>query len=150
MKRLIVVFILLLSVVSLHAYEINDEVDEVIAKELKLGKGITIVDFFASWCSSCEKELPLINKLSKETNEDFVKYIGVATDENLDEGLNFQKKLGLDFFVYNDINQKIVSKFNPIGMPAIYYVKDKKIVNIIFGAVENVDQVIKNDIEKLQ
>lgn len=150
MKKIIyITLIVLLSSMNTYAYEVGDTVDSEIASQIKLGKGLTVVDFFASWCVSCEKELPLVNKLSEELDEKNVKFVGIDSDEEIDEGLEFQKKLGLKFFVFNDEKQEIVAKFNPLGMPAIYYIKDKKVVKIIFGAVNHIDEVIKQDIKGL-
>ncbi len=134
----------------LSAYEVGERIDDNIAKKLNLGAGITVVDFFASWCVSCKKELPLVNSLSKNLDEKEVKFVGVDTDEELKDGLAFQKELGLVFFVVNDTKQEIVAKFNPLGMPAIYYIKDRKIVKKIFGAVAHIDTVIKNDIKSFK
>ncbi len=134
----------------LSAYEVGDKLDDSLAKKLNLGNGITVVDFFASWCVSCKKELPLVNNLSKSLDEKKVKFIGIDTDEELEEGITFQKELGLTFSVINDTKQEIVAKFNPLGMPAVYYIKDKKIVKKIFGAVPHIDTVIKNDIKSFK
>lgn len=149
MLKKIVSLFLFLSVFS-YSYEVGDKIEKSVASKLNLGKGITVVDFFASWCVSCKKELPLINKLSEELAENRVKFVGVDTDEDISEGIAFQKKLGLKFFVVNDNKQEIVSKFNPIGMPALYYIKDGKIVKKIFGAVNHIDEVIKKDIKEIE
>ncbi len=148
MRRKFLIFTLFTTLLS--AYEVGETIDNSIAKKLNLGNNITVVDFFASWCASCKKELPLVNKLSKKLDENEVKFVGIDTDEELDEGLSFQKELGLSFFVLNDTKQEVVAKFNPIGMPAIYYIKDKKIVKKIFGAVDNIDDVIKKDIKSFK
>lgn len=148
MKKLLVVFLIFFT--QTYAYKVGDKIEDSIASKLNLGEGITIVDFFASWCVSCKKELPLVNKLSKELNENKVKFVGIDTDEDIEEGITFQKELKLKFFVFNDKDQEIVSKFNPLGMPAIYYIKDKKIVKKIFGAVDGIDKVIKKDISSLK
>lgn len=151
MKKILFIYFMAFSLLNnLNAYEIGDKIDEDLASKLNLGKGISVVDFFASWCVSCKKELPLVNSLSEKLNENEVKFIGIDTDEELNEGIAFQKELGLKFFVFNDTKQEVVSKFNPIGMPALYYIKDKKIIKKIFGAVNHIDKVIKKDIEDLK
>jgi len=134
-----------------HAYKVGDKIDADVAKHLKIEnyQGIAVVDFFASWCVSCVIELPLINKLSKELDLKEAKIIGLGMDEELEEGLAFQKELGLDFFVYNDYKQEVVAKFDPIGVPAIYYIKDGIVKKVIFGAVHDIDKVIKADIIKI-
>jgi cytochrome c biogenesis protein CcmG, thiol:disulfide interchange protein DsbE len=135
---------------NLFAYNVGDTIDDKTAKILNIESGIAVVDFFAAWCISCKKELPLIQKLSSKLESSGVKIVGVDNDEDLNEGIAFQKELGLEFFIYNDTNQEIVSKFEPVGMPAIYYIKDKKVVKTIFGAVDNIDKVILNDLKGIK
>ena len=102
------------------AYEIGDEVDSEIAKKLNLSpEKITLVDFFASWCKSCAKEIPGIKQIAQQGN---INVIGIDVDDELEDGLIFQKKLAIDFPVINDTDQEIISKFTPIGMPAMYYI----------------------------
>ena len=147
MKKILLKIMMMFTVVTtVNAYEVGDIVEDTVASKIKLGDGITVVDFFASWCVSCVKELPEINKLSSELSEDKVKFVGIDTDEDINEGMEFQKNLGLKFFVFNDEHQEIVAKFNPIGMPAIYYIKNKKVVKVLFGAVDHIGEVVTKDI----
>ncbi|MFK2821803.1 TlpA family protein disulfide reductase [Arcobacter sp. YIC-80] len=134
---------------SLLAYKLGDKLDDDVIKKLGIkNDNITIVDFFASWCASCEKELPLINKLHKEEKEK-ITFIGVATDKDVNEGKAFIKRLGITFNVISDSEYEIVNKFQPIGMPALYYIKNGTVVKILYGAIDNVDEVIKNDVKGL-
>ena len=151
MKKKLLALLLIASTVStVNAYEVGDTIEDNIASKIKLGDGITVVDFFASWCVSCVKELPEINKLSQKLNNKKVKFVGIDTDEDVNKGITFQKDLALNFFIFNDKDQEIVSKFNPIGMPAIYYIKDKKVVKVLFGAVDHIDKVVSKDIGELR
>lgn len=134
---------------SLLAYKLGDKLDDDVIKKLGIkNDNITIVDFFASWCASCEKELPLINKLHKEEKEK-ITFIGVATDKDVNEGKAFIKRLGITFNVISDSEYEIVNKFQPIGMPALYYIKNGTVVKVLYGAIDNVDEVIKNDVKGL-
>lgn len=139
---------LALSCSFLFSYNVNDKIDEDIAKEIGVKKDIVVIDFFASWCVSCKKELPLINKLSKQMQD--VDFIGIDVDEDKQEGLSFQKDFNLAFSVYNDNSQNIISKFNPAGVPAIYIIKNNVVKSVHIGAIDDVDLVIKNDIKKIK
>jgi len=153
MKKMIWSLLLMLAMtLNAHAYKVGDKIDEDVATKLKTQgyKGVVVVDFFASWCVSCVIELPLIDKLDEELDSNEAKIVGISMDEELSEGLAFQKELGLKFFTYNDVKQEVVAKFDPIGVPAIYYIKNGVIKKIIYGAVEHIDQVIKNDLKKMK
>ena len=41
---------------------------------------VTLVNFWATWCGPCKRELPDLIKLSKEMAEKNVKVIGISTD----------------------------------------------------------------------
>lgn len=141
--------ILFLSIVSFtFALEVGDTVKQELLSTIGATKKVVIIDFFASWCVSCKKELPLINKLSKELQE--VEFIGIDVDEEKDDGLKFQKKLSIDFSVFNDNNQAIIKQFNPVGVPAIYILQDKIVKKVHIGAIDDVDEVLKKEILELQ
>lgn len=140
--------------VSLFAYQKGDTVDIALQKHLDMKTDkIYIIDFFASWCTSCKKEIPLISKVNTRLDKDHIEIIGIDVDKDEKKAVVFQEKLTsegkLNFRVINDPMNLIVAKFNPIGMPALYYIKDGRVVNIIYGAVDNIDQKIILDMENL-
>lgn len=144
--RKIIVF---LSIISFaFSIEIGNSVKGELLGKIGATKEVVVIDFFASWCVSCKKELPLINKLAKELKD--VDFIGVDVDENKNEGLEFQKSLNLDFHIYNDNDQIIIKQFNPVGVPAVYILKDKIIKKIYFGALDDIDEILKKDIMELK
>jgi len=149
--KTIVLFILL--VANLLAYSKGELISDEMAKHLGLKDSkIYIIDFFASWCSSCQKEIPLMSKLNTKLDKSKIEIIGIDVDKDVQKGLEFQASLkekgDLNFRVVNDPQNLVISKFNPIGMPTLYYVKDKKVLGIVTGAVDNIDEKIMNDLEK--
>ena len=151
MKKLILFSILS---VSLFAYQKGDTVDIAFQKHLDMKTDkVYIIDFFASWCASCKKEIPLISKANTTLDKDHVEIIGIDVDKDEAKGVAFQERLTLEgklnFRVINDPMNLIIEKFNPIGMPALYYIKEGKVVDIIYGAVDNIDQKIISDMEKI-
>lgn len=128
--------------------DIGTKLDTKILEKIGATKEIVVIDFFASWCVSCKKELPLIDKLSK--NMQNIDFIGVDSDENKEDGLAFQKELNLDFHIYNDNNQNIIKQFDPIGVPAVYILKNGVVKKMRFGALDDIDKIIKKDISELK
>lgn len=132
------------------SYEVGDTISDDISKKLNLPEQkVVIIDFFASWCLSCEKEIPEMHKFIEEDTAKKTQVIGIDVDEELKEGLAFQKKLNISFPVINDQNQEIISAFSPIGMPAMYFVIDNKIVGKRIGAVDHIDEKIRQDLKAL-
>lgn len=150
MKTLL--FTLLLTL-SLSAYQKGDTIDSKIVEALKLQKDkLYIIDFFASWCGSCKKELPLIAKVNTQLDSSKVEIIGVDVDSKLPKALSFQKKMralgAINFTVINDTDNTIIRNFKAVGMPSLYYVKNAKVLDVIIGAVPDIDKRILADIKK--
>jgi len=152
MKKLIItVFFASLISANVYSYEVGDRLDEDIIKQLNLPEGkVGVIDFFASWCESCTKEIPEIKKFISQDTEKEAHVVGIDVDEELQEGLEYQKQLNIDFPVINDTHQKIVSAFSPIAMPALYYVKDNKVVGKRIGAIHKIDKQIKKDLQEFE
>ena len=135
----------------MFAYKVGDTIDKDVAITLNISNDkVYIIDFFASWCASCKIELPIISNLNKTIDKLKYKIIGVNSDQKRETGKSFVKKLNLNFDVVYDSNNKIISAFAPIGVPAIYYIKDLKIQKVVFGAVYNIDQKILDDLKGME
>ena len=78
------------------------------------------------------------------------KIIGVNVDEDINTGRNFVKELDLNFPIVYDPQNKIISAFAPIGIPAIYFIKDLEVKQVIFGAVHSIDEKILNTLDEIK
>lgn len=148
-------FLILLLSSFLFSYQEGDVVSKDIQKKLSMTDNkLYIVDFFASWCNSCEKEIPSISKVNQELDTNQVEIIGVDVDKNIAKAISFQEELkaenALTFRVVNDPQNNIIKEFKPIGMPALFYVRNNKVLKIIYGAVDNIDEIILDDIRSFE
>ena len=145
------IILILLLLTSLNAsYKVGNKLSNNTVQMLHLTQDkVYILDFFASWCISCKIELPLISKLSNNLDNTKYKIIGINVDEDINDGENFVKELSLNFDVVYDNKNELISKFEPIGVPAIYYIKNNTVQKVIFGAVHNIDKTIKNDLKSI-
>lgn len=108
-------------------------------------KGIVLVDFFASWCHSCRKELPILLDFVKRHPD--ISLVAVDVDENKEAGEAFVEELGLKSVVLYDTKQEIIKAFDPAGIPALYIFKDGKLVGSIIGARKNIQAHILKAIQ---
>ena len=143
-----IIYSLLFSTVAILALESGDSIPKEIQEKLNLeAEKVYIIDFFASWCKSCKKEIPLISNVY---NKKIAHVIGINVDKNREDGEKFVKELNIPFPIIYDSNKSLVKTFDPLGFPAIYYVKDGKIINVIFGAVDDIDKKIEEDIKSVK
>ncbi len=151
--RMIMLF--LVSATLLFSYEKGEVVEDTIKQNLKMKNNkIYVIDFFASWCNSCKKEMPYISKVNKQIDHTKFEIIGVDVDEDPKKAEAFQKWLkqkgSLNFRVVNDPKNKIIKRFAPIGMPALYIVKNGKVVDYLFGARDHIDQLILKVLKEME
>jgi thioredoxin 1 len=81
-------------------------------QEVEQASGLTIVDFWATWCGPCRMIAPILDQLATE-------YDGKVRVAKLDV----------------DSNQKTTMRFNVRSIPAMLFFKDGKLVDQVIGAV---------------
>jgi len=143
-----IIYTLLISSFGLMALETGDTLPNKVQEELKLENDkVYLLDFFASWCKSCKKELPLVQKVYESNG---VNVIAINVDKKREDGEQLVSKLGINFPVVYDSDKSLVEAFDPMGFPAIYYVKNNQVLKVVFGAVDNIDAQILKDVEELK
>ena len=146
----------LLLLTNLFGLEKGDVIGKNIASHIGCTEKnkVYVIDFFASWCGSCKKEIPLLSKANTKIDKSKAEIIGIDVDKKVNQGIEFQKALKnkgqLNFKVINDPQNLIIAEFAPIGMPTLYYVKNRKIIDIITGAVDNIDTKILHDLKGIK
>lgn len=105
-------------------------------EEIKLSdfkNKILILDFWASWCSPCRKEMPFLIELhEKFENKDF-EIIAINIDTKESKAQNFLEKLETkpNFPLLWDKSSKIPPKFKLETMPTTYLIDKKGIIRFI-------------------
>ena len=84
---------------DLTLYNLNKK--EIAVSEI-LEPGITIINFWATWCEPCKEEIPELNKFYETINKiENIHLVGIAIDE-FDAINDFMKKLPIKYPVYYD------------------------------------------------
>jgi cytochrome c biogenesis protein CcmG, thiol:disulfide interchange protein DsbE len=104
----------------------------------------TLINFWASWCSPCRQEHPLLIKLSKEKN---LKLLGVNFKDKKKQAETFLNDLGNPYnFLTKDELGKSSVKFGIYGIPeSILINKDLMILKKFVGplSTEDYDSILK-------
>ena len=105
---------------------------------LALNKGkVVIVNFFATWCPPCRKEIPELINLSKTYEGKNLQIIGISVDENGEEAvIPFAQKVGFNYPVYLT-TPELNTTFNIDAVPQIFlYDKNGKLITNLKGYVD--------------
>lgn len=109
---------------------------------------VVIVDFWASWCEPCKKELPALNTLYKKYKGKGLVVIGVNVDNDEASALNFLKENKVDFPRAFDAGKKFASKAELATMPSSFVIDKKGVIKSVHsgyreGDVEEFEKEIK-------
>lgn len=92
-----------------HAVTVTDADFESVVEQ---NAGLTVVDFWATWCAPCRMIAPVLEQLAEE-------YAGKAKVAKLDV----------------DTNVRTASRFQVRSIPTLLFFKDGKVVDQVIGAV---------------
>lgn len=97
---------------------------------------VLLVNFWATWCAPCRKEIPDLIDLHDEYKSDGLRVIGVATDQEGREAVKpFVDKHKINYPIVLDTSKTVQGEFDQMyGLPTTYVVNpDGKIVRRVLG-----------------
>ena len=110
---------------------------------------IYLVNFWATWCQPCKKELPELEKIYRDLKDYNIKIYIISIDKkNIKDQNLFLKKLKLKGLKsYFDPKMKLFNSFNLKGIPTTIVVKKNKAIAIKEGIIEYNKKLKKELIE---
>ena len=99
---------------SVEAYELA--LDELNGKPV-------LVNFWASWCIPCEKELPVLAAAAR-THEGEVSFLGVNVRDDADDALKILQKYDLPYLSFFDPKGRIQGHEKVAGLPVTKFYRD--------------------------
>jgi thiol-disulfide isomerase/thioredoxin len=103
-----------------------------------------IVNFWATWCAPCRREIPLLRELQKQHGEEGFQVVGVAVDFR-DDVIKYAQEIGIDYpvLIGEQDGLDAVNKFGQgaLGFPfTVFTASDGRIVLFHLGEIKK-DQV---------
>jgi len=98
------------------------DIDGKPAPKLPIKDRWAFVHFWASWCSPCRREMPTIQKLSEETQNDPIDILLINTAESEDTVFSFLGIVAPDLTPLMDLDGQVTEKWQPRGLPSTYLV----------------------------
>lgn len=95
---------------------------------------LVLVDFWASWCEPCRRELPLLEALYQEHAAAGLVVVGVSLDEQRGDAEAFLRNLPLTFPIVFDADRSLGKQWSPPRMPTVFLVeRDGTIARVFEG-----------------
>ena len=120
---------------NLNVLDINDNEINIINKDTD----IMLINFWATWCSPCTKEMPSLNELQSKFDTKNLKIITVATGRNNpNKILAFFKKYNLSNLEnYRDPKGKLALELGVVGLPfSLIISKEKRNIGQLIGPID--------------
>jgi thiol-disulfide isomerase/thioredoxin len=135
---------------TLPDFELNGIAGTKSAKLSEFHGGVTLVNFWATWCEACMEEMPSIVQLRDAYKDKGFEVVGVNLDENGEAVVpKAIKQLKIQFPVFQDHENKIAEYFDVHAIPlSVVLNKDRKILYIENGERNWNDQESRNQLEK--
>ena len=120
---------------NLAVSDINDNETDILNEDLNL----LLINFWASWCSPCTKEMPSLNELQSKFEKNQLKIVTIATGRNNPNKIvNFFEEYNLSNLEnYRDPKGKLALDLGVIGLPfSIIISRDKKDIARLIGPID--------------
>lgn len=95
------------------------------ALDVPINDKIIILEFWATWCGACIREIPHLKTTDKSYSDDQVKIVGVALEKDLQKVKEFisKKKMGWAQIIEPDEwGSSIAQKYSVVGVPRSYII----------------------------
>ena len=105
----------------------------------KLSSKVTLINFWATWCAPCKKELPLLDKLANSVNSKQLNIVLINLEnKKYSDVKSFLDNLGIkNLTTYFDKNLKLTRSLGLRGVPVTLVVNsEKKEVARILGEID--------------
>lgn len=103
----------------------NFELIDISGKEIHLtdkrGK-VILLNFWASWCAPCVKEIPSMNRLAESFDSNKFEIVSVNFKESPDVIAAFFKKVQVDFPVLIDLEGKVANQYEIFAFPSSFII----------------------------
>ena len=120
---------------NLVVSDINDNETDILNEDFNL----LLINFWATWCSPCTKEMPSLNELQSKFEKNQLKIVTIATGRNNPNKIvNFFEEYNLSNLEnYRDRKGKLALDLGVIGLPfSIIISRDKKDIARLIGPID--------------
>jgi len=137
---LLTLSLLSFSSASVQAIEIGQPAPDFTLKSLQ-GKNLNLkeqrgniimINFWASWCGPCRKEMPVLEKFYRKYNDLGVYVWGVNVEQENQAGRDFLKDLNLTFPIFFDQTNTLSATYQVKAMPTTVIVDRNGIIRYVF------------------
>ena len=118
----------------------------------EIKRNVVIINFFATYCVPCIREIPTFNKVAEKYKDKHVEmaYVNIDPDMNNVKIKKFMKERNITVQMIMPKQQLAIKKYKVYGLPRVVIIDKKGIIRfIIEGLDENLEEVLSEKIDNL-
>ncbi len=90
-----------------------------------------VLNFWATWCGPCQRELPAIERAA-EHYQDVVVFAAVDQAETIQTVQRFAETMGLTITVPLDGEQTVGERYSVMGLPTTYFIDEQGVIRSVW------------------
>jgi thiol-disulfide isomerase/thioredoxin len=103
---------------------------------------VVVVNFWASWCAPCRREMPLLDAFAQELDPEQAVIVGLNEDVAPEAGLAFIEELGGISYESGTGEGRLKGRYNYRGLPyTIVLDRDLRVVKSFYGFGSSIDPI---------
>ena len=109
------------------------------------GKKAVLIDFWATWCGPCIKEVPTIKSIAETYRDQGLEVVGVSLDRDEKALRDFVEKEKLSYVqVYGrEKSQEITKSYGVWGIPSVFLVDKNGVINALNLRGDHTEEAVK-------
>lgn len=93
----------------------------------QFGSGPVVINFWASWCGPCRKEMPALAAAARRLIGT-VNFVGVDTSDDRNAAIAFAATSGVAYPLVFDPQARVADNYGVFGLPTTYFLAGGKII----------------------
>lgn len=111
---------------------------------------VVLVNFWATWCPPCRKEMPHLNRLYEKYRGSGLVLLGVNVDDDANKAIDLATKLGVKFPVLLDTDKKASRLYELSAMPVTFLIdRDGRVRYVHRGYVDGYEDTYDKQIREM-
>lgn len=106
------------------------------------GSRVTVLDFWASWCGTCQVTMPSLERLHRDRRRDGLTVVGISVDETADQALDGAYRFGVTFPVVHDRGQELLASFGVSQVPTTFVLDETGRVRFVGSDPESIKRAV--------
>ncbi|MCG8553746.1 MAG: TlpA family protein disulfide reductase [Proteobacteria bacterium] len=100
---------------------------------------VVVIDFWASWCAPCRREMPFLEQLYRRYSGKGLVVVGVSVDKQRRHIDEFLRQVKVSFPIVHDKRHRIAKTYKPPKMPSTFVVGRQGYVRFVHAGYHQRD-----------